>query len=273
MKKLIVAVLLVSMVLLPTMVNAGESQTYANRYEKIMATGKLIMGTAPGYPPYEFLDLTKTGPDAVTGCDITLGKHIAEKLGVELVIETMDFSTLLAAMGQGTLDIAISGMVPKPERAEIMEFSTPFNKDGYQGILIMKDQAEQIKSFADLEGKVILAQNGTLQQSLIEQQIPGAKMELVTTVGDGVMMVKTGKAVGIAIAGVVGELYCKSYPDLAFVEQKFEYEMLGTVAGIAKGEIELLNAINPIVEEAESSGLYAQWRDEAQDLAASQMVN
>ncbi len=270
MKKILVAILLLSLVIIPTVVSANE--TYANRYEKVMATGKLVMGTAPGYPPYEFLDLTKTGDEAIAGSDIELGKYIAEKLGVELVIEKMDFSTLLGAIGKGTVDIAISGMVPKAERAEIMEFTAAFNKDGYQGILISKENAEKYKTFDDLAGLVVLAQNGTLQQNLIDEQLPGAKMELVTTVGDGVMMVKAGKAAGIAIAGVVGELYCKSYPDLVFLEQMFEYEMLGTVAGIPKGEIELLDAINPIVEEAEASGLYAEWREAAQELAASQMV-
>lgn len=269
MKKWICA-LLVCLLALPL---AASADTYANRLEKVLGEGKLIMGTAPGFPPYEFMDLAKTGPDAVVGSDIELGKYIAEQLGVELVIETMDFATLLAAVSQGTVDIAISGMAPKEDRAEMMEFSVPFNTDGYQGVIIHSDNADAYQALTDFGGQTIMVQNGSLQQNLVEEQMPDAKIEFVTTVGDGVMMVKTKKAAGVAIAGVVGELYTKSYPELMFIPEHFEYATAGTVVGIVKGETALLEAIDPIVTDAEESGLYAQWRDDALTLAASQMVS
>ena len=271
MKKALTIVLLLCMSLSPLLSFAEGEPT--NRYEKIMQEGKLIMGTAPGFPPFEFIDLTKTGSDSIVGCDIELGKYIAEQLGVELVIETMDFATLLAAVGQGTVDIAISGMAPRDDRAEVMEFSTAYNTDGYQCMVIHQDDAEKYQSLTDFDGATVLAQNGSLQQELITGQVPGAKMELVTNVGEGIMMVTTKKASGIAMSGVVAELYLKSYPELMIVPQHFEYESVGTVIGIVKGETELVEAINPIVEEAENSGLYAQWREDALTLAASQMVD
>lgn len=271
MKKFLSAFLVLLLAVCPVL-SGAENQQPTNRLEKVLSEGKLVMGTAPGYPPYEFMDLSKTGQDALAGCDIELGKYIAEKLGVELVIETMDFSTLLAAIERGTVDIVIAGMVPKEERKEIMEFSSVFNTDGYQCVVIRASDAEIYKTFADFEGQVVLAQNGTLQQNLVSEQIPLTTMELVTTVGDGVMMVKTGKAAGIAMASVVAELYLKSYPDLAICGEEFDYESLGTVAGIVKGELELLAAVDAIIQEAESAGLYAKWREEALELAASQMV-
>lgn len=271
MKKVFITGLVLLMALMPPMGMAEGGQ--GGRLDKILSEGKLVMGTAPGFPPYEFIDLGKSGAEAVVGSDVSLGKYIAQELGVELVIETMDFSTLLAAVGQGTVDIAISGMVPREDRAEVMEFSSPFNTDGYQCVVIHKDDVDKYKALEDFDGKTVLAQNGSLQQNLVTDQLPGAKMDLVTNVGEGAMMVKTRKADGIAMAGIVAELYCKSYPELAIVPAHFAYDSVGTVVGVVKGEIALLEAINPLVEKAEADGLYAQWREEALTLAASQMVS
>jgi len=270
-KKTLLFALTLLLAIMPLMACAAGAP--ANRYEKIMHDGKLIMGTAPGFPPFEFIDLTKTGAEAVVGSDISLGKYIAEQLGVDLVIETMDFATLLAAIGQGSVDIAISGMAPRAERAEVMEFSTPYNTDGYQCVVVHQDNLAQYQALSDFDGSTVAVQNAALQQDLVTEQMPGAKMEFVTNVGEGIMMVKTKKVDAVAMSGVVAELYLKSYPELAIVSQHFAYESVGTVIGIVKGELELLEAINPIVEEAENSGLYAQWRDEANTLAASQMVD
>ncbi len=269
MKKAVSIAIALLIALAPMMVQAEAQQT---RLEKILAAGKIVMATAPGFPPSEFIDATKTGQDAIVGCDIELGKYIAEKLGVELVIESMDFATVLAAVSQGTVDMAISGMSPKPERAEVMEFSSPYGMDGYHGLVIHKDNLEKYKSLKDFEGQAVLAQNASLQQGLVENQVPGAKLELVTTVGDGIMMVLTGKAEAIAMSGVVAELYLKNYTDLVILDEHFEYNISGTVVGFPKGEIELRDAIDKFVVEAETTGLYAQWREEAITLAASQMV-
>lgn len=270
MKKLIALVLALSLLALGAAATAGETE-YANRLEKILAEGKLTMATSPDYPPYEFIDLTKSGQESYVGSDIELGKYIAEQLGVELVIEAMDFDTVLAAVGEGGVDIAIAGMVPKEERLTIMDFSSVFNSDGDQVVVILADKADEYKALADLSGKVVAAQNGTLQYDLVTGQIPEVTCELITAIPTGIMMLKSGKVDAIALASVVADQYILNYPELAILEEKFVYESMGTVAGVVKGEPELLAAINAIVEEAEASGKYAQWRAAAQELASSQM--
>ena len=155
-----------------------------DRLAKIKADGKLVVATSPDYAPYEFLD--KDGNPV--GCDMALAQYIADQLGVKLEIQPMDFDTVLAAISTGSVDLAIAGMVPKEERKEAMDFSDIYYNDGNQIILIRKDDAETIKTLADFKGKTVAAQNGTLQQTLVTEQLPDATMEPITKVPDAIMM-------------------------------------------------------------------------------------
>ena len=93
----------------------------------------------------EFQYVDANGKNVYAGSDIELGKYIAEKLGVELKIEAMDFTAVQAAVTTGSVDMAISGFAKTAERAESMELSDSYNMDDDdsigQGILIMKDKA------------------------------------------------------------------------------------------------------------------------------------
>lgn len=240
----------------------------SNRLEQIKAAGKLVMATSPDFAPYEFEDIRKSGQEAIVGADIELGKYIAKGLGVELVIEPMDFGAVVAAVSEGKVDIGISGMAPKPERAAAMELSFPFNKGtGFQGVMVAAKNKDSYKTLADLKGKKVGAQNGSLQFDLASSQIEDGQIELITSLNDGVMMLQTGKIDALAMSSTTGFQYAENYPEIVMTEIKFDYESAGNIAGIKKGEVELLEAVNVLIKEAETTGLYAKWVEEATALA------
>lgn len=248
--------------------SGAAPQAPANRLEQVRAAGKLVMATSPDFAPYEFEDIRKSGQEAIVGADIELGKYIAKGLGVELVIEPMDFGAVVAAVTEGKADIGISGMAPKPERAAAMELSVPFNKGtGFQGIMVAAKNQDSYKTLADLKGKKIGAQNGSLQFDLASAQIDSPKIELITSLNDGIMMLQTGKIDALAMSSTTGYQYADNYPELIMTDIKFDYESAGNIAGIKKGEIELLEEVNKLIKEAESTGLYQQWVEEATALA------
>ena len=94
-------------------------------------------------------------------------------------------------------------------------------------------------------------------------------METIINVNDAVMMLTTDKVDGIAIATSVGEQYMANYPDLVMSDFYFEMESAGSVVAVPKGEDELLEAINEIVDDVMEQGLYQQWFDESMELATS----
>lgn len=53
---------------------------------KVLAAGKITMGTSPDFAPWEFKDVS-SGTTEYVGADVELAKYIAEKLGVELEIK------------------------------------------------------------------------------------------------------------------------------------------------------------------------------------------
>ena len=250
----------------------GAASETGNRLEAIKAAGKITMATSPDFAPYEFEDIS-SGSKKYVGADIDLGEYIAEKLGVELVIEPMDFAACQAAVTSGSVDMSIAGYSPTPEREASMGLSNLYKAvedDGKtQGILVKKDKAAEYTTAESFAGKKIAAQNGALQQQLAMEQLPDAELEVITNANDGVLMLTTDKIDGFAIAQTVGEQYMQNYPDLVMSDFYFDITDDGNAVAVPKGEDELLAAINEAVDEVMEQGLYKQWYDENLELAKS----
>ena len=267
MKKLFCAALAAAM-LMATMSGCGSSQ---NRLEMILESGKLVLATSPDFAPLEFEDLS-SGEAQYVGSDIELAKYIAEKLGVELEISAMDFSAVQAAIPSGQADIAISGFARTEERAQNMELSTPFNitEDGGQTVLVAKGQGANYTTADDFSGLQIGAQNGSLQYNLVSSQLPeDVEIVPVGSLNDGVLMLETGKIDALASDLSNAELLLESHDGIETTDFMFEYSSEGNVAAVKKGETELIEAVNEIIEEVNELGLYDQWKDEATELAKS----
>lgn len=267
MKKLFCAALAAAM-LMATMSGCGSSQ---NRLEKILESGKLVLATSPDFAPLEFEDLS-SGEAQYVGSDIELAKYIAEKLGVELEISAMDFSAVQAAIPSGQADIAISGFARTEERAQNLELSTPFNitEDGGQTVLVAKGQGANYTAAEDFSGLQIGAQNGSLQYNLVSEQLPDdVEIVPVGSLNDGVLMLETGKIDALASDLSNAELLLESHTEIETTDFMFEYSSEGNVAAVKKGETELIEAVNEIIEEVNELGLYEQWKDEATELAKS----
>ncbi len=267
MKKLFCAALAAAM-LMATMSGCGSSQ---NRLEKILESGKLVLATSPDFAPLEFEDLS-SGEAQYVGSDIELAKYIAEKLGVELEISAMDFSAVQAAIPSGQADIAISGFARTEERAQNMELSTPFNitPDGGQTVLVLKGEGANYTAAEDFSGLQIGAQNGSLQYNLVSSQLPeDVEIVPVGSLNDGVLMLETGKIDALASDLSNAELLLESHDGIETTDFMFEYSSEGNVAAVKKGETELIEAVNEIIEEVNELGLYDQWKEEATELAKS----
>lgn len=267
MKKLFCAALAAAM-LMATMSGCGSSQ---NRLEKIKESGKLVLATSPDFAPLEFEDLS-SGEAQYVGSDIELAKYIAEKLGVELEISAMDFSAVQAAIPSGQADIAISGFARTEERAQNLELSTPFNitEDGGQTVLVLKGEGANYTAAEDFSGLQIGAQNGSLQYNLVSSQLPeDVEIVPVGSLNDGVLMLETGKIDALASDLSNAELLLESHDGIETTDFMFEYSSEGNVAAVKKGETELIEAVNEIIEEVNELGLYDQWKEEATELAKS----
>ena len=136
----------------------------------VLEKGTLVIATSPDYPANEWID----AEGVVWGNEMMLAKYVADCLGVDLVIETMDFNATLTAVDTGKVDMAFSGYGWKADRAEAFELSIGYVGDDditFHTLIVPADQVENYKSLEDFVGKHIIAQAGSLQQMYVEDQI------------------------------------------------------------------------------------------------------
>ena len=251
----------------------GVATPPANRLEQIIADGRITMVTSPDFAPFIFIDPNRSGQDAIVGSDAALARFIASELGVELVIETMDFAASLAAVQMGTADMFIGGLAWREDRAEAMMLTSPYRPPTYQGIMIPADMYDVLREAADFDGLLIGAQNASLQLENVETQLPNARVQLVSTISDGIMMLRTGRIDALAMSGSAGDQFVRNYPDLVMSAFHFElHANLGQVIAIPNGSQELFDRIEEIIEIV-NEGLYEEWFEEAEALADSLALN
>ena len=108
---------------------------------KTIESGKLIMATNAQFPPYEMVaDGDGVNGTGFEGIDIEIAAAIAEKLGLELQVDDMDFDAALTAVQQGKCDLVLAGLTYTDERAQLMTFSDSYAQ-GVQAIIVKEGSA------------------------------------------------------------------------------------------------------------------------------------
>ena len=250
--------------------SAEETPEYANALERIKGEGKIVMATNPEWAPYEFENLNaETEEDKYAGADIELGRYIAQQLGVDFELSVMSFETVIESVAQGLADIGISAFAYKEDRAEAALLAGPYGVgDDYQGALVRKEDAEELSTVESLNNRTIGVQIGSLQYEIAEETLEGCEYVFFSNPADGVLSLQNGKVDAVLIASAAGEGYCNNYDDIQMSDLRFESES-GNYVIVNKEEQELYEAVLEIVLEAESSGKFAQWLEEATELANS----
>ena len=127
MKKYI-ALFLASILMLGLLAGCSGS---ADNQLGLVEDGKLIMSTNAAFPPYEMT----TDDGGFEGIDVEIAGEIARKLGLELVIDDMDFDAALLAVQQGKSDIVMAGVSVTDDRLLVMDFSDSY-ATGIQVVIV-----------------------------------------------------------------------------------------------------------------------------------------
>jgi polar amino acid transport system substrate-binding protein len=269
-----VALLLVFLMVFVAFAGCKKKEEEKNELDIIKEKGYITVAISPDFAPYEFENLNAEDGQTVVGCEVELAKYIAEYLGVELKIESMDFSSCQAAVQSGTVDFSVSGYAITEDRQKTYNMTEPYKwQDDSTGqlIIVKKDEAEKYATADSFSGKKVAAQNGSLQMSLVEEQLPeDITIEPISTLNHGILSLINDKIDCMACAGDTALQYVKNYPDkLAIAAFKFEYTSKGNSALIMKGNDALLAAINEAIQAAVKEGKLPVWREEAVALAES----
>ena len=207
--------------------------------------GKLTMATNATFPPYEMT----TDSGEFEGIDIDTAKAIADKLGLELQIDDMDFDAALLSVQQGKADIAMAGVTVTDERKAVMDFSDSY-ATGIQSIIVPNDS--DIASPDDLAGKKIGTQRGTTGYIYCTDDFGE---ENVIAYDDGLTAVQAlnnGQVDAVVIDNAPAQEFVAANPGLKILDTAYAQE--DYAIGVAKGNTQLLDAINGALEELQDDG-------------------
>lgn len=243
---------------------------------RIKESGEMVIATASGYMPYEFVDISSANQDVI-GVDMALGDKIIEKLsdklGVEVKkkVEDTTFTANLAAVAADQVDIMLAGMSPTEERQQNMDFSDVYLK-AEQRIMVRKADADSYKDIDSFNGKTIAVQKNTTQEKIAQGSMPGVSVTSMEKIPLAVLALTTNKADGVVIESTVAQPYLIANPDLVLCDAEFPEDVRykDTAIAVPKGNEDFLELINETIKECQDAGLIDQWIDEYSSIAAEQ---
>ena len=266
MKKIVTLALAALMVVMALALTACGPKF--NTVDDIKAAGKLVVYTEAGFAPYEFVY-----ENEIVGVDIEIMKKVAEKLGVELVVEDVNFDSITGAVKGGKADAGAAGMTITAERAEEVDFSIPYASTE-QYVIVVAGAA--IPTVEDLAGKTIGVQQGTTSDFLVDGLITDGTLQGSTltpydapalaaaALGTKVDAVVTDKLTAEVIVASSNGAYQTAKLTKADGSDAAEVEEYGVCVG--KGNESLLAVINEVLAEVLADGSVAAWEQQYNDL-------
>ncbi len=238
----------------------------------------LVMATNAAFPPYEYKD-----GDKIVGIDAEIAQAIADKLGMTLQIEDVDFGAVLTGVEQGKYDMGMAGITVTDERKEKMDFSNTY-ATGIQ-VIIVKDGSD-IKTLDDI---FVFGDNGDptalknpdvlvgVQQDTTgdiyssdaitkwgfndlneDESIKTDRVKRYKTGAEAIEALKSDKVDMVIIDNEPAKSFVKANEGIHILEGDNEYAVEDYAICVKKGDDKLLEKINKALEELKADGTIAK---------------
>ena len=208
----------------------------------------LTMGTNASFPPYEYYE-----NEQIVGIDAEIAAAIAEKLGMELKIEDMEFKAIIPAVTTGKVDIGMAGMTVTEERLQSVNFSETY-ATGIQAIIVK--EGSEIKSVDDLyaEGATwkVGVQDATTGDIYCTDDFGEDRVSKFPVGADAVEALKTGKVDCVIIDNEPAKAYVAANEGLTILDTQYAVE--DYAIAVALENTELLEKINGALKELIDDG-------------------
>lgn len=240
MKKRILSIALVAVMAATMLCACGKKEASG----MTVNNGVLTMATNAYFPPYEYYQ-----GEEIVGIDAEIAQAIADKLGLELKIEDMEFDSIITAVQTGKADMGLAGMTVTDERKQSVNFSDTY-ATGIQVVIVTEDS--DIASVDDLEGKKIGVQLSTTGDIYASDDYGEDFVEQYNKGADAVMALKQGKVDAVIIDNEPAKSFVAANEGLKILDT--EYVTEDYAACINKENAELLDAVNGALAELKKDG-------------------
>ena len=218
---------------------------------KTIEAGKLHMATNAAFPPYEMI----SDNGGFEGIDVEIATAIAQKLGLELVVDDMEFGSVITSVQGGKSDIAMAGLTVTEERKQNVDFTESY-ATGVQVIIV--PEGSDIQTAADLANdKMIGVQDGTTGYIYCSDTVEngGFGEDHVTSYPNGAMAIealKGGKVDAVVIDNEPAKAFVAANEGLKILET--EYIVENYAIGISKDNPALRDAVDGALKELIADG-------------------
>ena len=211
--------------------------------------GKLTMATNAFFPPYEYYEGEK-----IVGIDAEIAEAIAKKLGLELVIDNMEFNSIITAVTTGAADFGLAGMTVTEERLKEVDFSISY-ASGVQAIVVKEGSA--ITTVDDLyaEGTTtkIGVQLGTTGDIYASDDFGSDRVTQYNNGNEAILALQKGDVDCVIIDNEPAKAFVAANEGLKVLETAYAEE--DYAACFAQSNDALCAAVNAAIEELISDGI------------------
>lgn len=221
----------------------AETEAAAPAFTTIEA-GKLIMSTNAAFPPYEMV----ADDGSFEGIDVEIAGAIAKKLGLELVVDDMDFDAALLAVQQGKSDIVMAGVTVNEDRKLVMNFSDTYSK-GVQVVIVKEGSDVTLDNLGD---QMIGTQRGTTGYIYTSGDYGDDHVTAYDNGASAVQALMNGQVDCVVIDSAPAQAFVENNPGLTILDT--EYTSEDYAIGMNKDNTALLEAINGALKELTEDG-------------------
>ena len=224
---------------------SGAVDASAAESEAPAAGGTLTMATNAQFEPWEYYD-----GDKIVGIDAEIAQAIAEKLGMELKIEDMQFDAIIPSVTSGKSDMGMAALSVTEERKASVDFSETYADSALQ-ILVKSDNAD-ITDLDTLAGHKVGVQTGTTGDLKATEVVGDENMERFNSYFEAIESLKQGKVEAVLIDKAPAKVFLAQNEDIKKVGDDLDKEEYAIA--VAKGNTELVEKLNTAINELKEDG-------------------
>lgn len=231
--------------------DSGTAQD--NSLQNVLDKGTLVLGLDDSFPPMGFRDENNN----IVGFDIDVATEVANRMGVELKLQPIEWSTKEMELNTGSVDCLWNGLSIDDERKQAMDLSEPYMTN--RMVLVVLNDSEYTDQ-ASLAGKTIGVQNGSTAEKILEES------DFAKTIGKTIGFKDNVTAfMELETKGIDAIFMDEVVANYAITSQNKDFKVLEDglteeeyAVGFKKGNTALKNEVQKYIDEMKADGTMTQ---------------
>lgn len=229
-----------------------SATAHADQLAEIRKAGVLKAAVFDSNPPFGFIE---EGSHNLAGYDIDFAKALAEAIGVKLELVSTNPANRIPLLQSGKVDVIVADLTITPDRAQVVDFSTPYFVTGQQ-ILAPAGSPDKLDAYST--GR-IGAVKGTTGEQALKTRFPEARVLSYDDVPLALASLRNGNVQAITQDAEILAGLLAGAPDKAkfkILSDLLSREEIGVA--VRKNEAPLLEVVNQTLVNLEQNGKAAQ---------------